>query len=158
MVAFAIVAPGEPMKNAQVAAINPNKCIPALDDDGYGLFERSQTTEVFLHHNYSSDNMIVVLFVPRRPREDYAKDPSRNLRVGVWGPDYNGTCSMTLRVYTFHSTAILRYLATKYSTSQHWYPPDSELKARAKVDEAMAWFPGNLRCGLFYLSVCCRCL
>lgn len=51
------------------------------------------------------------------------------------------------------STAVLRYLAVKYHTPQHWYPPETDLKARAKVDEAMAWFPGNLRCRLFFFSV-----
>lgn len=50
------------------------------------------------------------------------------------------------------STAILRYLATKYQAPQHWYP-ESDIKARARVDEALAWFPGNLRCRLFFYSV-----
>ena len=39
-----------------------------------------------------------------------------------------------------------------------WYP-ESDIKAHARVDEALAWFPGNLCCRLFYYSVrhalCC---
>ena len=50
----------------------------------------------------------------------------------------------------FASVAIIRYLATKFG-SEHWYPKD--LQTRARIDEALAWFPGNLRSGLFFHAV-----
>lgn len=34
---------GETLTNEQLAAINPNKTIPAMDDDGFGLYERWDT-------------------------------------------------------------------------------------------------------------------
>lgn len=51
----------------------------------------------------------------------------------------------------FESSAILRYIVQKYTLPDHWYP--SDLQARAKVDEALAWFSGNLRNGLFFNTV-----
>ena len=48
------------------------------------------------------------------------------------------------------SVAIIRYLATKFGVD-HWYPKD--LQVRARIDEALAWFPGNLRSGLFFHGV-----
>ena len=51
------------------------------------------------------------------------------------------------------SAAILRYIAAKYDLPDHWYP--KELKSRARVDEALAWFPGNLRCKGFFYKVRC---
>jgi glutathione S-transferase len=41
------------------------------------------------------------------------------------------------------SVAILKYLADKYQTPDHWYPKD--LQRRAKVDTFMAWQHLNLR-------------
>ncbi|XP_006822345.1 glutathione S-transferase theta-1-like [Saccoglossus kowalevskii] len=41
------------------------------------------------------------------------------------------------------SVAILKYLAAKYNTADHWYPRD--LQKRAKVDEYLAWHHGNTR-------------
>ena len=35
-----IPSPGENLTQDQLAAVNPNKLIPAMDDDGFGLFER----------------------------------------------------------------------------------------------------------------------
>ena len=50
-----------------------------------------------------------------------------------------------------YSCAILRYLCNKYSLEDHWYPKD--IQARSKVEEALDWFPGNLRCGAFRFIV-----
>lgn len=50
-----------------------------------------------------------------------------------------------------NSVAILRYICGKYSLPDSWYPSDPLV--RAKVDEALAWFPGNLRCGCFFHTV-----
>lgn len=50
----------------------------------------------------------------------------------------------------FSSVAIIRYLAMKFGPD-HWYPKD--LQTRARIDEALAWFPGNLRSGLFFHAV-----
>ncbi|XP_072099839.1 glutathione S-transferase theta-1-like [Mobula birostris] len=41
------------------------------------------------------------------------------------------------------SVAILKYLAGKYQTPNHWYP--SELQLRSRVDEYLAWQHTNLR-------------
>ena len=49
------------------------------------------------------------------------------------------------------SNAIMRYLSSKYKTPDHWYPSDPQ--QRAKVDEALDWFHGNLRCGCFFHCV-----
>ena len=45
----------------------------------------------------------------------------------------------------------MRYIVQKFKLPDHWYPGD--LQARAKVDEALAWFPNYLRCGLFFHGV-----
>ncbi len=45
----------------------------------------------------------------------------------------------------FESHAILRYLARKYKTPDHWYPTDP--KAMALVDRYLDWHHGNLRQG-----------
>ena len=34
------ISPGENLTQEQLGAVNPNKLIPAIDDDGFGLFER----------------------------------------------------------------------------------------------------------------------
>lgn len=49
------------------------------------------------------------------------------------------------------SSAIMRYIVQKFKLPDHWYPGD--LQARAKVEEALAWFPNYLRCGLFFHGV-----
>ena len=54
------------------------------------------------------------------------------------------------------SGAILRYLCDKYQLPDHWYPKD--LQSRAKVDEALSWFPANLRCGAFFQGVSQLCM
>ncbi|XP_072051594.1 glutathione S-transferase theta-3-like [Amphiura filiformis] len=41
------------------------------------------------------------------------------------------------------SVAIVKYLASKYQTADHWYP--SDLKKRAKVDELLDWQHTNIR-------------
>ncbi|CAL8343670.1 unnamed protein product [Lota lota] len=41
------------------------------------------------------------------------------------------------------SVAILKYLVTKYSIPEHWYP--SQLERRAKVDEYISWHHTNTR-------------
>ncbi|CAL8248059.1 unnamed protein product [Merluccius merluccius] len=41
------------------------------------------------------------------------------------------------------SVAILKYLVTKYSIPQHWYP--SQAERRAKVDEYISWHHTNTR-------------
>ena len=69
----------------------------------------------------------------------------------VW-PGYKVRSSHVCHGPSFHhSCAILRYLAQKHNVADHWYPKD--LQARTRVDEALAWFPGNLRCGAFFHSV-----
>ena len=50
-----------------------------------------------------------------------------------------------------YSTAILKYICNKYGLADHWYPKD--IKRQGKVDEALNWFPQNLRCGAYYLTV-----
>ena len=81
---FIDLSKGEEDTNELLGAINPNRRVPTMDDNGFGLFE---------------------------------------------------------------SCAILRYLCNKYSLEDHWYPKD--IQARSKVEEALDWFPGNLRCGAF---------
>ncbi len=49
------------------------------------------------------------------------------------------------------STAIMKYICQKYSLPDHWYPKDLQRKAR--VEEALSWFPMNLRCQTFLFSV-----
>lgn len=44
---------------------------------------------------------------------------------------------MELATPPAHSVAILLYLSRKYQTAPHWYPTD--LQARARVDEYLAW-------------------
>ncbi|XP_077996265.1 glutathione S-transferase theta-1-like [Glandiceps talaboti] len=41
------------------------------------------------------------------------------------------------------SAAILKYLAAKYNTADHWYP--SDVQKRAKVDQYIAWHHMNTR-------------
>ena len=43
------------------------------------------------------------------------------------------------------SSAILRYLVTKYRLPDHWYPTD--VAKRARVDEYLGWHSSNLRVG-----------
>ena len=58
-------------------------------------------------------------------------------------------------LHTPHSSAILRYLVTKYKLPEHWYPTDT--LQRAKVDEYLGWHSSNLRIGaaeLIFSKVC----
>ncbi|XP_072037450.1 glutathione S-transferase theta-3-like [Amphiura filiformis] len=51
----------------------------------------------------------------------------------------------------WESAAIVKYLAGKYQTSDHWYPSDPQ--QRAKVDEVLEWRHHNIRkcvSGVFY--------
>ncbi|KAM9328989.1 glutathione S-transferase theta-1-like [Gastrophryne carolinensis] len=51
------------------------------------------------------------------------------------------------------STAMLRYLAQKYYTPDHWYP--SDLQKRARVEEYLAWQHTNTRphgCRVFWVK------
>ena len=50
-----------------------------------------------------------------------------------------------LSSYCYYSGAILRYLAAKYQTPDHWYP--SNLESRARVDEFLDWTDPNIRAG-----------
>ena len=50
-----------------------------------------------------------------------------------------------------NSVAILKYIYNKYNLPDHWYPRD--LKKQARVDEALSWFPQNIRCGAYFLTV-----
>lgn len=56
----------------------------------------------------------------------------------------------TMPVFLF-STAILKYIFNKFNLPDHWYPKD--LQRQGRVDEALAWFPQNLRCGAYFLTV-----
>lgn len=55
------------------------------------------------------------------------------------------TCSFVSTLANPHSSAILKYLVSKYRLPDHWYPAD--LQRRAKVDEYLGWHPHNLRMG-----------
>ena len=96
---------GEQHTNPELLAINPNKRIPAIEDGGFTLFERSVNIYMLCNINGSPPN----------------------------------------------SVAILKYIHNKYSLPDHWYPRD--LKKQARVDEALSWFPQNIRCGAYYLTV-----
>lgn len=48
-------------------------------------------------------------------------------------------------IFFFYSSAILRYLVTKYKLPDHWYPAD--VAKRARVDEYLSWHCTNLRIG-----------
>jgi glutathione S-transferase len=50
----------------------------------------------------------------------------------------------------YESTAILKYIVNKYRLPEHWYPKD--LNKQGRVDEALAWFPQNLRCGAYFVT------
>ena len=55
----------------------------------------------------------------------------------------------------FCSSAILRYLVTRYKLPDHWYPADTV--KRARVDEYLGWHSSNLRVGaaeLIFSKVC----
>lgn len=78
---------GEQHTNQELVSINPNHTVPAIEDNGFAMFE---------------------------------------------------------------STAILKYICNKYNLPDHWYPKD--VQKRARVDEAMSWFPQNLRCKAFYVA------
>ena len=43
---------------------------------------------------------------------------------------------------------ILRYLAQKHPTADHWYPED--LEARTKIDMYLDWHHSNIRQGCTY--------
>jgi glutathione S-transferase len=47
--------------------------------------------------------------------------------------------------YVYESHAILRYLAAKFSTEDHWFPKD--LKKRTKVEMYLDWHHLNIRRG-----------
>ncbi len=43
----------------------------------------------------------------------------------------------------FCSNTMVKYMANKYKTADHWYPTD--VKMRAKVDELLDWHHTNIR-------------
>ena len=43
------------------------------------------------------------------------------------------------------SSAILKYLVTKYNLPDHWYPADTE--KRAKIEEYLNWHATGMRLG-----------
>lgn len=45
----------------------------------------------------------------------------------------------------YGSSAIMKYIVSKYQLPDHWYPKD--LEKRAKIDEYLYWHPGNVRMG-----------
>ena len=45
----------------------------------------------------------------------------------------------------YYSSAILRYIVTRYNLPDHWYPAD--VTKRARVDEYLSWHCSNLRIG-----------
>lgn len=68
------------------------------------------------------------------------------------GITYNIAIRSTVTIsLCFFSIAILRYIQNKYNLHDHWYPKD--VYKRGQVDEALAWFPGNLRCSAFFFTV-----
>ena len=94
------------LTNPELFQINPNRAIPAIEDNGFTLFERyllKSLTHLITH------------------------------------------CPL-------FSTAIMKYIYNKFNLPEHWYPKD--LHKQAHVDEALGWFPQNLRCGAYYVTVC----
>lgn len=45
----------------------------------------------------------------------------------------------------------MKYICQKFDLPDHWYPKDLQKKAR--VEEALSWFPMNLRCQAFLFAV-----
>ena len=45
----------------------------------------------------------------------------------------------------------MKYICQRYNLPDHWYPKDLQRKAR--VEEALSWFPMNLRSQAFLFAV-----
>ena len=143
-----------------MVAINPNLKLPSLDDNGFKLFERWVNAHTVCGGAFSSDNHLhgiyTKYFCIMTVRDILIGDATADSEFPLCGHE-----PLTNITVIIVSVAILRYLATKFNTPDHWYPKD--LQTRAKVDEALAWFPGNLRSGLFphavsmriFYSFCC---
>lgn len=97
-----MILPGEHLSE-DFKKVNPNGQIPAINDNGFLLFERcihACSWPCVCHH------------VPC-------------------------VCAC--------SGTIMRYLVQKYQLPDHWYPRDSQ--RRAKIDEYLDWHHTNLRIG-----------
>uniref|UniRef100_V9KDN2 glutathione transferase n=1 Tax=Callorhinchus milii TaxID=7868 RepID=V9KDN2_CALMI len=75
----------------------------------------------------------VSLFTGQQHSEEYAKINPKRQVPAIKDDDF------TLS----ESVAILKYLARKYQTPDHWYPND--LQKRARVDEYLAWQHSTVR-------------
>ena len=123
---------GESRTNEDFLKVTPEKRVPAIDDNGFCLFERSRFTRIC---NSLATNQTRPTFMTKTINDSLLV--SRTVRTSG---------AISLRLFTLlHSSAILKYIATKYKLPDHWYP--SDVQRRAKVDEYLSWHASNLRMG-----------